>query len=120
METENMWEYKIGIIVPVFDQFEHFYIPFGSCTSPSPVSLQCEYTIIPELKLLPFMHSQGFSYLCCRMVLRDRRKPYVIPRSCGGRMSCVFLVFVPMLGALALAGLWIYKTKQVSTKKLSC
>ena len=34
-------------------------------------------------------------------------------------MSCVFLVFVPMLGALALAGLWLFKTKQVSVEYLT-
>ncbi len=48
-----------------------------------------------------------------RMVLRDRRQPYVFPRSCGGRMSCVFLVFIPMFAAIAFAGLWMYKCKQV-------
>ena len=50
--------------------------------------------------------------IASRMVMQDRI-PYVIPKSCGGRMSCIFLVFIPMIGALSLAGLWMYKTKQV-------
>ena len=35
-------------VVPVSDQCEHFYMAlyflFGSCTSPRPIPMQCEYT----------------------------------------------------------------------------
>ena len=76
--------------------------------------------------MIPRVNADFCGASCCcrrgriasRMVMRDRI-PYIIPKSCGGRMSCIFLVFIPMIGALSLAGLWMYKTKQVSGRFIS-
>ena len=50
---------------------------------------------------------------------RNGRTPRIIPRTCGGKITCIFLVFIPMIGALTLAGWWMYKAKQVRDLPIS-
>ena len=53
--TETDWhkrKQRVLLPVPVSDKCEHFYIvlyfPFGPCTYPTPVPVQCEYTFRGE------------------------------------------------------------------------
>ncbi|KAK2193959.1 hypothetical protein NP493_4g07014 [Ridgeia piscesae] len=43
----------------------------------------------------------------------------VLPRTCLGRLSCLLLVLLPMLGLLAVAVYWTYSRHQVGLQALS-
>jgi hypothetical protein len=42
----------------------------------------------------------------------------VVPRSSGGKATCVFLVLIPMLAAFGIAGWWMMRAKQVMPSSL--
>jgi len=44
----------------------------------------------------------------------DRTTARLVPRSCAGKIVAIFLVCIPMMGALTLAAVWFYINKQVS------